>query len=124
MDQVDATKGVFITAEGLLMYLQPEESLGLIAECAKRFPGGRMMFDSPPALFARLVGRGMRTSLRYRVPPMPFTLSASQAARLVDTIPGIRQVHDVESPQPAVGYSTPSCERHNGFRCSTRCARR
>ena len=34
--------GVFITAEGLLMYLQPEESLGLIAECAKRFPGGRM----------------------------------------------------------------------------------
>jgi len=98
MDQVDATKGVFITAEGLLMYLQPEESLGLIAECAKRFPGGRMMFDSPPALFARLVGRGMRTSLRYRVPPMPFTLSASQAARLVDTIPGIRQVHDVESP--------------------------
>ena len=56
MDQVDATKGVFITAEGLLMYLQPEESLGLIAECAKRFPGGRMMFDSPPALFARLVG--------------------------------------------------------------------
>ena len=86
------------TAEGLLMYLQPEESLGLIAESAKRFPGGRMMFDSPPALFARLVGRGMRTSLRYRVPPMPFTLSASQAARLVDTIPGIRQVHDVESP--------------------------
>ena len=72
--------------------------MGSIAECAKRFPGGRMMFDSPPAMFARLVGRGMRTSLRYRVPPMPFTLSASQAARLVDTIPGIRAVHDVESP--------------------------
>lgn len=98
MDQVDSSEGVFITAEGLLMYLQPEESLGLIAECAKRFPGGRMMFDSPPAMFARLVGRGMRTSLRYRVPPMPFTLSASQAARLVDTIPGIRAVHDVEPP--------------------------
>ena len=98
MDQVDTSEGVFITAEGLLMYLQPEESLGLIAECAKRFPGGRMMFDSPPALFARFVGRGMRTSLRYRVPPMPFTLSAGQAARLVDTIPGIRAVHDVESP--------------------------
>lgn len=98
MDQVDTSEGVFITAEGLLMYLQPEESLRLIAECAKRFPGGRLMFDSPPALFARMVGRGMRTSLRYRVPPMPFTLSASQAARLVDTIPGIRAVHDVEAP--------------------------
>ena len=31
------------------MYLQPEEALGLIAECAKRFPGGQMMFDLPPA---------------------------------------------------------------------------
>ncbi|MDR3658917.1 MAG: class I SAM-dependent methyltransferase [Mycobacterium sp.] len=98
MDRVDTAGGVFITAEGLLMYLQPEESMGLITECAKRFPGGRMMFDSPPALFAGLVGRGMRTSLRYRVPPMPFTMSAAEAARLVDTIPGIRSVHDVPPP--------------------------
>ena len=98
MDRVTVDDGVFITAEGLLMYLQPEESMGLITECAKRFPGGRMMFDSPPALFAGLVGRGMRTSLRYRVPPMPFTLSASQAARLVDIVPGIRAVHDIEAP--------------------------
>ena len=45
MDRVDPTDGVFITTEGLLMYLQPEEALGLIAECAKRFPGGQMMFD-------------------------------------------------------------------------------
>ena len=67
--------GVFITTEGLLMYLQPEEALGLIAECAKRFPGGQMMFDLPPVLFASWIRRGSRTSLRYRVPPMPFTLS-------------------------------------------------
>ena len=40
MDRVDPSEGVFITTEGLLMYLQPEEALGLIAECAKRFPGG------------------------------------------------------------------------------------
>jgi O-methyltransferase involved in polyketide biosynthesis len=42
---VDTSDGVFITTEGLLMYLQPAESMGLIAECARRFPGGRMMFD-------------------------------------------------------------------------------
>ncbi len=52
MDRVDPSEGVFITTEGLLMYLQPDEALGLIAECAKRFPGGQMMFDLPPALFA------------------------------------------------------------------------
>jgi O-methyltransferase involved in polyketide biosynthesis len=52
MDQVDTEHGVFITAEGLLMYLQPEDAVGLIAECAKRFPGGQMMFDLPPTWFA------------------------------------------------------------------------
>ncbi len=50
MDRVDATNGVFITAEGLLMYLEPEDALGLIADCAARFPGGQLMLDSIPAL--------------------------------------------------------------------------
>ncbi|WP_102144723.1 class I SAM-dependent methyltransferase [Mycobacterium hubeiense] len=98
MDQVDASDGVFITAEGLLMYLQPEEAMGLITECARRFPGGQMMFDLPPAWFAAWARRGMRTSLRYRVPPMPFSLSPSQAAELVNTVPGIRAVHDLPMP--------------------------
>ena len=80
------------------MYLQPKEALGLIAACAERFPGGRMMFDSAPPVVATLVSRGLSPSLRYRVPPMPFSLSASQAADLVNTVPGIRTVHDVPLP--------------------------
>jgi O-methyltransferase involved in polyketide biosynthesis len=102
MDEVDTSDGVFITTEGLLMYLQPTEALGLIAECAKRFPGGQMMFDLPPALFGAWVRRGFRTSLRYRVPPMPFTLSPSEIANLANTIPGVRAVHDLPMP-PARG---------------------
>lgn len=99
MDRVDAEHGVVITAEGLLMYLQPEEALGLIAECAKRFPGAQMMFDLPPAWFAAATTRGvLRPSLRYRVPPMPFSLTPSQVANLVHEIPGIRAVHDVPIP--------------------------
>jgi O-methyltransferase involved in polyketide biosynthesis len=98
MDKVDATNGVVITAEGLLMYLQPSEAMGLITECAKRFPGGQMMFDSAPAFFAALASRGMRTSLRYRIPPMPFSLSVAQAANLVNTVPGVRAAHDVPLP--------------------------
>ncbi|GJF17067.1 O-methyltransferase [Mycolicibacterium cyprinidarum] len=97
MDQVDTAHGVFITAEGLLMYLQPDEALALIAECAARFPGGQMMFDLPPSGFAALSRRGLRTSLRYRVPSMPFTLSVSDAANLVKTVPGVRAVHDLPS---------------------------
>jgi O-methyltransferase involved in polyketide biosynthesis len=98
MDSVDASGGVFITAEGLLMYLQPEQALGLIAECAKRFPGGRMLFDLPPTWFAKVSRYGLPTSLRYRVPPMPFSLNVRQAADLVNAIPGIRAVRDVRLP--------------------------
>jgi O-methyltransferase involved in polyketide biosynthesis len=98
MDQVETEHGVFITTEGLLMYLQPDDALRLIAECAARFPGGQMMFDLPPAGFAALSRRGMRTSFRYRVPPMPFTISVSEAANLVNTVPGIRAVHDLPYP--------------------------
>ena len=82
MDRVPADDGVFITAEGLLMYLQPDEALGLITACAERFPGGRMMFDLAPAWFAKAITRGMlRPSLRYRVPPMPFSMTPFGAGK-------------------------------------------
>lgn len=99
MDRIDTRAGVFITAEGLLMYLQPHEALDLIAACAKRFPGGQMFFDLPPTLVKRLAPRGMRSSKHYRVPPMPFSLSMRQLARLPQTVPGITAVHDVPMPK-------------------------
>ncbi len=71
MDKIDNNEGVFVTAEGLLMYLQPREANGLIAECAKRFPGGQMF----------------------------FSVSARQLANLADTMPGVRAVHDVPMPR-------------------------
>jgi O-methyltransferase involved in polyketide biosynthesis len=96
MDAVDDTHGVFITAEGLLMYLQPQEALALIAECAKRFPGGRMMFDLAPPWFAALACRGwLRSSRGYTLPPMPFAMTSSEAAETLGAIPGVTAVHDV-----------------------------
>lgn len=99
MDEVDTGNGVFITAEGLLMYLQPEEAMGLITKCANRFPGGQMIFDLPPVLVKKFAPKGMRASRRYRVPPMPFSLSAAQLADLANTVPGIRAVHDLPMPR-------------------------
>jgi O-methyltransferase involved in polyketide biosynthesis len=80
------------------MYLQPEQALRLIAGCAKKFPGGQMLFDLPPSWFVRWVRRGMRTSRRYKVPPMPFSLSIAEAADLDNTVPGIRAVRDLRLP--------------------------
>jgi O-methyltransferase involved in polyketide biosynthesis len=99
MDKVEAGNGVFITAEGLLMYLQPAEAMGLISACASRFPGGQMVFDLPPVLVKKVAPKGMRSSRRYRVPPMPFSLSSAQLADLVHTVPGIRAVQDLPMPQ-------------------------
>ena len=99
MDSIDDTHGVFITAEGLLMYLQPDEAMDLIAQCAKRFPGAQMFFDLPPTVVKKVARKGMRSSKHYRVPPMPFSLSIRQLADLVHTVPGLRAVHDVPMPK-------------------------
>ncbi len=99
MDQVNADDGVFITAEGLLMYLEPDDAMGLITHCASRFPGAQMLFDVPPVLVKKLAPKGMRATRRYRVPPMPFSLSPRQLADLANTVPGIRAVHDVPIPK-------------------------
>ncbi len=99
MDKIDSSNGVFITAEGLLMYLQPQQAMGLIAACAKRFPGGQMFFDLPPTVVKMLAPKGLRSSRSYKVPPMPFSLSVHQLADLVHTMPGVRAVHDVPMPK-------------------------
>lgn len=98
MDRIDTEHGVFITAEGLLMYLQPEQAMDLIRQCAKRFPGGRMFFDLPPTAVKRLAPKGIRASRQYRVPPMPFSLSINQLRALVATVPGLTTVTDVQIP--------------------------
>ena len=98
MDRVDTAEGVFITAEGLLMYLQPEDAMALIAECAKRFPGGQMFFDLPPTIVKKVAPKGIRASRTYRVPPMPFSMSINELSALVGRMPGLKAVHDVPMP--------------------------
>ena len=99
IDRIDGTDGVFITAEGLLMYLQPDQSMGLITECAKRFPGGQMFFDLPPTIIKKVAPNGIRASKNYRVPPMPFSLSINELCALVGSMPGLTAVHDIPMPK-------------------------
>jgi O-methyltransferase involved in polyketide biosynthesis len=100
MDQVDPQDGVFITAEGLLPYLEPSEALDLIRECARRFPGGKMMFDLPPKSQALLAARPrLWKTLRGDWPRTPFSLTVRELARLADTVRGVRAVHDLQLPR-------------------------
>jgi O-methyltransferase involved in polyketide biosynthesis len=98
MDRVDPSNGVIITAEGLLMYLEPDDALGLIRDCAARFPGGQMMFDSIPHWFSRRTLNGLKLSDRYIAPPMPLGLTAEEGLALADSIPGVRAARDIALP--------------------------
>jgi O-methyltransferase involved in polyketide biosynthesis len=100
MDRVDTSHGVFITAEGMLMYLDPDDALGLIADCAARFPGGRMMFDSIPRWFSRrTLHGGFKPSKRYIAPRMPFGYNADDGVAMAGSVPGVRAAHDIGWPQ-------------------------
>ncbi|MGI9123207.1 MAG: class I SAM-dependent methyltransferase [Mycobacterium sp.] len=98
MERIDTADGVFITAEGLLMYLQPDEAMDLITQCAKRFPGGQMFFDLPPTIVKKVARKGIRSSKNYRVPPMPFSLSIGQLRALITKVPGLKAVRDIPMP--------------------------
>lgn len=121
MDRVNTHNGVFITAEGLLMYLEPEDSLSLIADCAARFPGGQMMFDSIPHWLSRRTLTGLKLSDRYLTPAMPFAMTADEGLALAGTIDGVRSARDIIVP-PGRGVwrltSSSALDRIGAFRRS------
>jgi O-methyltransferase involved in polyketide biosynthesis len=98
MDRVDSSHGVFITAEGLLMYLEPDEALRLIGDCAARFPGGAMVFDSIPHWLSRRTLTGLKLSDRYVTPPMPFGFSAEEGLALAETVHCVTTARDIALP--------------------------
>jgi hypothetical protein len=80
----DSSSAVFGESRGGLIF-ERDQVLSLIADCAARFPGGQLFFDSIPTSL-----RAYRVSDRYTAPPMPFGFSVSAAARL----PGAGSVED------------------------------
>ena len=110
MDAVDATKGVLVTAQGLLMYLQPDEVHDLVRTMASRFPGSCLVLDGVPPWFSRRTIAGqMRTRQGYVSPPMPWALDAAERRRLLD-LPGVDEVRDLAPPRgrgPAHGWVFP-----------------
>ena len=97
MDRVDDSGGVFVTAEGQLMYLEPDD-----AEPDPRLrgplPRGQMMFDSVPPWFSQRTLKEHKLSRRYITPPMPFALTADEGIGLTGRIPGVVAARDIALP--------------------------
>ncbi|GGF93492.1 putative O-methyltransferase OMT [Rhodococcoides trifolii] len=89
MSSIPQGEKVFVTAEGLLMYFDEASAMALIAECAARFPGGGMIFDSIPTWVSKKTIKGVAMSDHYTIPAMPFSMSTSRARLLASEIPGV-----------------------------------
>jgi O-methyltransferase involved in polyketide biosynthesis len=72
MEAVDASSGMCIVAQGLLMYLEPDVVSRLFSNIARRFPYAEMVFDTVPRWFSELTLAGLNQTPRYRLPAMPW----------------------------------------------------
>ena len=80
MDEVDDANGLFVVAQGLLMYLDPASVRRLLAGMAERFPGAELVFDVVPPWFSRLTVMGFQQTPHYRLPAMPWGIGRDDIA--------------------------------------------
>lgn len=119
IEHVDASRGLLLCAQGLLMYFQPEEVHQLIGMCAERFRGATMVFDGVPPWFSRRTLEGaMRTAGGYQSPPMPWAVDAAEKARL-RKMPHVADLRDLTPPRGRgllYGFVFPLLNRIRAFR--------
>lgn len=98
MSAVDSSRPVFISAQGLMPYLQPGAAIGLIQNCSSHFVGGRMLFDLVPPWHSKRSRRAKRFGSGYTVPPLPFSMTAAQASRLANWLPRVASAELLRPP--------------------------
>ena len=69
MDEVDPSRGLLITAQGLLMYFNFDDVERLVAVCRQRFPGATLVFDAMPGWLSKASQRGKLGDPDHYQPP-------------------------------------------------------
>jgi O-methyltransferase involved in polyketide biosynthesis len=87
MDEVDASRGVLITAQGLFMYFPFDEVQRLVTGCVRRFPGGALVFDAVPAWLA---GRPSPPGSPFQRPPWEWGMDAARERALAALVAELR----------------------------------
>ncbi|HEX5543261.1 MAG TPA: class I SAM-dependent methyltransferase [Micromonospora sp.] len=98
MDEVDSSRGVLITAQGLLMYFQPDDVHRLLRACAERFPAGVMVLDTLAPWMARAVRRASTRASGYQPPELHWCINSVDWQSLRGLHPNISDVSEVRSP--------------------------
>ncbi len=80
-DEVPEERSVYITAQGLLMYLSEGQVRTLFQDLAKRFPGACFTFDTIPRWLSRKTLKGWKKTSQYTTPKMPWGINRHQIAQ-------------------------------------------
>lgn len=97
-DEAPEGEPVLVTAQGLLMYLRPPEVRDVIAACAERFPGGRMLFDALPRALVRRSQEGRLGSGEYTAPEWKWGMDPGEYPKLASASPKIANVRSLPYP--------------------------
>lgn len=82
-DEIDSSRGVFVSAQGLFMYFERSQVQRLCAAVIAHFPGVVLMFDTVPRWFATRTHTGMALTRHYHTPKMPWGINTAEIAGLV-----------------------------------------
>jgi O-methyltransferase involved in polyketide biosynthesis len=111
MREVDSSRGVLLTAQGLLMYFEYDEVRRLIAACAEWFPGGELLFDAVPCwLSVRSRSGKLSSPGNYRPPPWHWGLNSNTARDLAAVHPRVSELRELPLPRgrgAALGHLVP-----------------
>jgi O-methyltransferase involved in polyketide biosynthesis len=81
MDHIDASRGLFVTAQGLLMYFREPDVRRLFVTLLERFPGVELMFDTIPRWFSEKTLKGFHKTKHYQAPAMPWGIDHGEIER-------------------------------------------
>ncbi|MFM0205599.1 class I SAM-dependent methyltransferase [Paraburkholderia fungorum] len=99
--EIGPTTDVFIVAQGLFMYLQPQAVKRLFADLVARFPRAEFAFDVIPQWFSSLTMWGVMKTPYYRLPPMPWGVDAENIGScLREWSSGIQSINLLEYRAP------------------------
>ncbi|MDE5079141.1 MAG: class I SAM-dependent methyltransferase [Trichodesmium sp. St2_bin6] len=97
-DYVPLDKPVFITAQGLFMYLPLEEVKLIIQDIANTFNQGYLMFDIVPRWVSRktMSTQGWKLTKNYTVPQMPWGLNGNEVQSTLNSwLTNIEEIVDI-----------------------------
>src|SRR3954471_5480839 len=110
IEAVDRTRGVLVTAQGLLMYLEPADAREVIGTCALRLPGGTLVFDAaPPWLSERSCAGGLGATGGWQPPPWKWWIDAGEKRALLENshIADLRTLRPPRGRGALLGYVMP-----------------